>query len=141
MSANILFFITFVIMLVVLGVCGYLLDEKPNEAFIIAIVMLSVTVFVSIFVATDLFHANPKTERYAIQSVSFEHNRVSVKVADRHGHEHTESYTAHQHGCKIVPEEVEKKPYLLKKTYHVGPIYQRILEYHVSTIDLSEDSQ
>jgi hypothetical protein len=141
MSANILFFITFVIMLVVLGVCGYLLDEKPNKAFIIAIVMLSVTVFVSIFVATDLFHSNPKTERYAIQNVSFEHNRVSVKVADRHGHEHTESYTAHQHGCKIVPEEVEKKPYLLKKTYHVGPIYQRILEYHVSTIDLSEDSQ
>ena len=141
MSAGTLFFITFVIMLVVFGFCVHFCDDKPHETFIFAIVMLSVTVFVSVFVSTDLFHANPKTERYVIQSVSFEHNRVSIKVADRHGREHTESYTAHQHGCKIVPAEVEKKPYLLKKTYHVGPIYQRVLEYHVSTIDLNKISQ
>lgn len=141
MSANILFFITFVIMLVVLGLCVHFSDDKPHESFIVEIVMLSATVFVFVFAATDLFHANPTTERYAIQSVSFEHNRVSVKVADRHGCEHTESYMMHQHGCKIVPEEVEKKPYLLKKTYHVGPIYQRVLEYHVSTIDLNKVSQ
>ena len=140
MSAGTLFFIIFVIMLIVLGLCVHFCDEKPHEAFIIAIVMLSVTVFVSVFAATDLFHSNPKTERYAIQSVSFEHNRVSIKVADRHGREHTESYTVHQHGCEIVPAKAEKKPHLLKKTYHIGPIYQRVLEYHVSTIDLSEDS-
>ena len=140
MSANTLFFITFVIMLVVLG-CVHFSNERPHESFIITIVMLSVTAFVSVFAATNLFHSNPKTERYTIQSVSFEHNRVSVKVADRHGHEHTESYTANQHGCKIVPEKAEKKPYLLEKTYHIGPIYSRVLEYHISTIDLSEISQ
>jgi hypothetical protein len=128
-------------MLIVLGLCVYFCDEKPNEAFIIAIVMLSVTVFVGVFVATDLFHANPKTERYAIQSVSFEHNRVSIKVADRHGREHTELFMANCHEYKIVPAEVEKKPYLLKKTYHVGPIYSRVLEYHVTTIDLNKTSQ
>ena len=128
-------------MLVVLGFCVYFSDDKPHESFIVAIVMLSVTVFVGVFVSTDLFHSNPKTERYAIQNVSFEHNHVSVKVADRHGHKHTESYTAHQHGCKIVSEKAKKKPYLLKKTYHIGPIYSRVLEYHVATIDLNEISQ
>lgn len=141
MSAGTLFFITFVIMLVVLGFCVHFCDEKPHEAFIIAIVMVSVTVFVGVFVSTDLFHANPKTERYAIQSVSFDQNRMNVKVANRHGREHTELYMANCHEYKIVPAEVEKKPYLLKKTYHVGPIYQRVLEYHVATIDLSKDSQ
>jgi len=135
MSAGTLFFITFVIMLIVLCLC------KSHEAFIIAIVMLSVTVFIGVFVSTDLFHSNPKTERYAIQSVSFDQNRMNVRVADRHGREHTELFMAHRHGCKIVPAEVEKKPYLLKKTYRIGPIYQRVLEYHITKIDLSEISQ
>lgn len=103
MSAGTLFFITFVIMLVVLGFCVYFCDEKPHEAFIIAIVMLSATVFVGVFVATDLFHSNSKTERYAIQSVSFEHNRISIKVADRHGRKHTELFMANCHEYKIVP--------------------------------------
>ena len=135
MSAGTLFFITFVIMLIVLCLC------KSHEAFIIAIVMLSVTVFIGVFVSTDLFHSNPKTERYAIQSVSFDQNRMNVRVADRHGREHTELFMANCHEYKIVPEKAGKKPYLLKKTYHVGPIYQRVLEYHITTIDLSEISQ
>lgn len=141
MNAGTLFFITFVIMLVVLCLCVHFCDERPNESFIVAIVMVSVTVLVGVFVSTDLFHANPKTERYAIQSVSFDQNRMNVRVADRYGREYTEPYVANCHEYKIVPEKAGKKPYLLKKTYRIGPIYQCVLEYHVATIDLNEISQ
>ena len=140
MSAGTLFFITFVIMLIVLCLCVHFCDERPHESFIIAIVMVSVTVFVGVFVSTDLFHSNPKTERYAIQSVSFDQSRMNVRVADRYGREHTEPYVANCHEYKIVPVKAKKKPYLLKKTYHIGPIYQRVLEYHITTIDLNEYS-
>lgn len=141
MSASTLFFIVFVIMLIVLGGCIYFFDDKPKETFVFAIVMLLAVVFAGVFASTDLFHSHPKTERYTIQSVSFDHDRMNVRVADRHGHEHTELYTTNQHGYKIVPLKAEKKPYLLKKTYRIGPIYQCVLEYHITTIDLSENSQ
>ena len=140
MSAGTLFFIIFVIMLIVLCLCVHFRDERPHESFIVAIVMVSATVLVGVFVSTDLFYSNPKTERYAIQSVSLDHDRMNVRVVDWHGHEHTELYVANCYECKIVPIKAKKKPYLLEKTYHIGPIHQRVLECHITTIDLNEYS-
>jgi hypothetical protein len=124
-------------MFIVLCICVYISDKRPNVAFFSGTASVVIVAFIGVMFTTNLFHLNPETEKYTIQSVSITNKGTNFKVVDKHGHKSTKLYKSSNNGNKIVQIEDGKQPYLIKITYHIGSIYQSMLEYHVPKIDLA----
>lgn len=136
MYTEVLYFIAFIVMLIILCICVYISDKRPNVAFFSGIASIAVVIFIGIMFTTNLFHLNPETERYTVQSVSITNKGTNFNIVDKHGHESTKLYKSSNNGNKIVQIKDGEQPYVIKTTYHIGFIYQSVLEYHIPKIDL-----
>lgn len=136
MHTEVLYLIAFNIMFIILCICTYISEKRPNVAFFSGITSAVIVVFIGIMFHTNLFHLNPETERYTIQSVSITNKGTNFNIVDKHGNESTKLYKSSNNDNKIVQIKNGEKPYLIKTTYHIGFIYQSTLEYHVPKIDL-----
>lgn len=138
MYTGVLYVIAFIIMFVVLCICVYISGKRPNVAFFSGIASVVIVAFIGVMLTTNLFHLNPETEKYTIQSVSITNKGTNFNIVDKHGHESTKLYKSSNNGNKIVQIKSGEQPYVIKTTYHIGFIYQSVLEYHVPNIDLSK---
>lgn len=136
MYTGVLYIIAFTVMFIILCICVHISDNRPNVAFFSGIASVVIVIFIGIMFTANLFHLNPETERYTIQSVSITNKGTNFNIVDKHGHESTKLYKSSNKGNKIVQIKDWEQPYVIKTTYHIGLIYQSVLEYHIPKIDL-----